>query len=632
MYGYVRVGASSTKLIVGDCNYNIDEIIRVTKEAYEKGVKILTFAELCITGYSCGDLVYQKALVNSCNNALLKFIEETKNMDMVSILGIPVHADNQIFNCVAVIHKGTIKGIITKTYLPGYNEFSEERWFSEASKLISTEIEFCGQTVPIGSDILFNCDNDIVFGVEICHDLWTPIPPSTYQALSGANIIFNLSASNEVMGKSSTRRQVVSEQSRRIIGAYVYCSAGMHESTTDTVFSGHNIISENGEILTEREPLSKESELVYTDIDVEKLMQTRRRINSFMEFNDKKVFRQIKVSLNTETQGKLCYEVSKNPFLPESADDVLKIQYTALAKRLLHTNIENTVIAVSGGLDSTMALLVMAKTYDFLNISRKNILGVTMPGFGTTGRTYQNALKLMDLLGISYKEIDIKPACIQHFKDIGHDINNHDVVFENVQARERTQIVMNIANGVNGLLVGTGNLSELALGFATYGGDHLSMYNVNVGLPKTLIRKMFEEFSEVDYFGKEISNILLDILNTPVSPELLPTGEFGELLQLTEKVVGPYELNDFFLYYMLKYGFSPKKIVYLAEHAFFEEYSKDEITKWLKLFYKRFFNSQFKRSCMPDGPKVIPISLSPRGDFKMPSDASYSIWIKELEL
>lgn len=644
MYGYIRVASAVPKLSVGNCIYNALEIIETINLANSKGVKAITFPELCITGYTCGDLFFQSTLLEAAETALQSILSSTKNLDMLIFLGMPIIADNQIFNCAVALHNGDIKAIVPKIFLPNSNEFSEKRWFASGSDIISTEIKLCGQTVPIGSDIIFEFNNikDLIIGVEICQDVWCTIPPSSYQALQGANIIFNLSASNELADKSNFRKSMIQEHSARLTMGYVYSSAGMYESTTDMVFGGHSIICENGKLLSEGETFLKESSFIYNDIDVNLLMLKRiNDISSFTEqlrLNNPRKFRKISVNLKNDQEFELKRVISKTPFIPikdyeyeNKLKNILQIQLVGLARRILHVKSQKAIIAVSGGLDSTLALICTVGAFKFLDKDLKDIVAITMPGFGTTERTYNNAIQLIKSLGVTLRDINIKDACIQHFKDIGQDVNKHDITFENVQARERTQILMDIANMENGIVVGTGGLSELALGFSTYNGDHMSMYNVNCGIPKTLIREVLNYILLSEEYSQPIKFVISDILNTPVSPELLPPNKNGEINQKTEEVVGSYVINDFFLYHVLHNKFNPKKIIFMAQNAFKGDYSKEELIERLKLFYKRFFTQQFKRSCMPDGPKIIEVSLSPRGDFKMPSDASYNLWLNELD-
>jgi len=644
MHGYIRVASAVPKLSVGDCTYNAREIVKVIDMCNKKGVKAMVFPELCLTGYTCGDLFFQSTLLQESESALDIILNNTKHIDILIFLGMPIIASNQIFNCAVAIYKGCIKGVVPKIFLPNSGEFMEKRWFASGSDLILSEIYLCNQWVPIGIDIIFEFPKipQLKIGVEICQDIWAAIPPSTYQALHGANVIFNLSASNEVAEKEEIRRDMILSHSARLTLAYIYSSSGMYESTTDLVFGGHTIICENGYILSEGEKFLKETSFIYNDIDVNLLVNHRiKDKSSFTEqlrINNQRSFRNIPIQINNESDYMLNRSINQTPFLPLKDNtyelkcrNILQIQYVGLARRILHIDCDKCVIAVSGGLDSTLALLCTVEAFKFLDKDIKNIVAITMPGFGTTNRTFTNAKKLIEGLGTTYKEISIKEACIQHFKDIGYDISKQDVTYENAQARERTQILMDIANMENGIVVGTGGLSELALGFSTYNGDHMSMYNVNCGLPKTLIKELLDFISKNKDYKEEVQNVIKDILKTPVSPELLPGSESGEIKQKTEDVVGPYELNDFYLYHMINNSYSPKKIIFLAQNAFKEKYTKEELVNRLKIFYKRFFTQQFKRSCMPDGPKIVDISLSPRGSFKMPSDSSYKIWIKELE-
>ncbi len=643
MFDIVRVAAAVPSIAVADCKKNKYEILSIIKEAEKNNVSILNFPELCICGYTCADLFFQSSLIKACEDTLSEILEETKNIDMLITLGIPVSSDNQIFNCAAVIHKGKILGVSVKTYLPNYSEFYEKRWFAPADNITSDEITLCGQTVPWGNNILFKNEllPSLVVGTEICEDLWSPIPPSSYMTMAGATVILNLSASNELATKNEYRLKIISAQSASTISAYVYSSAGMGESTQDVVFSGHCVICENGSLLNQSERFKKESHIIYSDIDIEQLVNDRRKNTTFMAHNrvfGLPAFRVVSFDMEEKKSSSLLRYIRKKPFVPrndemlnERCSDIFNIQVSGLAKRVMHTNSKALVIGISGGLDSTLALLVAVKTCDYLGIDRSSVLGVTMPGFGTTDRTYNNALNLMKSLGITLKEISIKEAATLHFKDIEHDINIHDVTYENTQARERTQILMDIANKYNGMVIGTGDLSELALGWATYNGDHMSMYGVNGGVPKTLVRvlvKWVAENADLDQMSKDI---LFDVLDTPVSPELLPPDEKGNINQKTEDIVGPYELHDFFLYYVVRFGFSPAKIMYYAENAFEGVYDRETILKWLKNFYRRFFAQQFKRSCLPDGPKVGTINLSPRGDWRMPSDAVNKVWMDEVE-
>ena len=643
MYGFFRVGAAVPELKVADCGFNTKEILNVIEQAKKKNIRALVFPELCISSYTCGDLFLQKTLIDACEKSVFDIAKHTSDTDMYIILGLPVEMDCRTFNCAAVLYKGKILALIPKTYIPNYGEFYEKRWFASANEAVSKEIIFCGQTVPVGAKILFRDKNkpEFTFGVELCEDLWCPVPPSSYHALNGASVIFNLSASNELAAKNEYRRKLVSQQSASAICGYVYASAGMGESTQDIVFSGHALICENGSVLCENKRFFYNSQFICTDIDVEKIYNDRKKNTSFTDLIKPEInteYRYIDIDITQWNEETLERSIKRMPFVPdndsmllERCEDIFNIQVAGLVKRILHTGTNSLVIGISGGLDSTLALLVAVKACDYLGIERKTVLGVTMPGFGTTDRTYNNAINLMKSLGISTKEISIKESAILHFKEIEHDLNKHDITYENTQARERTQILMDLANKNNGLVVGTGDLSELALGWATYNGDHMSMYGVNAGVPKTLVRVLVKYVAQNSQLDENSKNILFDVLDTPVSPELLPPDENGEINQKTEDIVGPYELHDFFLYYVVRFGFSPKKIEFLAQKAFDGIYDKETILKWLKNFYRRFFSQQFKRSCLPDGPKVGTINLSPRGDWRMPSDAVNTVWMDELE-
>lgn len=644
MYGYVKVGAAVPKLKLADCVYNKEQILEIIKEAAAKGVRVLSFPELCLTGYTCADLFLQRPLLEAAEKAVAEIAEAVKEIDMFILLGTPVALDSQAFNCAAALYKGEILGLVPKTHLPNYSEFAEERWFSSADDLLVERITYAGQDVPIGADLLFAAAGipDLKIGVEICEDLWVPIPPSSYQALYGATLLLNLSASNDLSGKADYRKHLVTAHSSRCMAAYVYVSAGIGESTQDAVFGGHSMICENGELFSETERFSRENQLIYADIDLEILTGERRKHTTFLSHLQKaemhRFYRLVTFDMTADdTLENWSRPLTATPFHPNAENedayckDIFSIQTVGLARRMEHTHSDSLVIGISGGLDSTLALLVCVKACDYLGIDRSKVLGVTMPGFGTTDRTYQNALTLMKSLGITMKEIPIRDAVTQHFKDIDHDINLHNVTYENAQARERTQILMDLANKYNGLVVGTGDLSELALGWATYNGDHMSMYGVNGGIPKTLIRVLVKWVATNGEVDADASAALLDVLDTPVSPELLPPDKDGKINQKTEDLVGPYELHDFFLYYILHYGYHPAKILFLAEKAFNGEYDRETLLKWLKNFYRRFFIQQFKRSCLPDGPKVGDISLSPRGDWRMPTDAVSRIWMDEVE-
>lgn len=638
-YGFVKVAAAVPRVKIADCKYNAGQLESLIAIADGKGVQIITFPEMCITAYTCGDLFGQQLLLEEAEMGLMQILNNTRQLDIISILGMPIAVNSTVINAAVVIQKGKILGIVPKTYLPNYKEFYEQRWFTSALQVAEDNVRLCGQIVPMGTNLLFET-SDTTFGIEICEDLWSTIPPSSTLALQGAEILFNLSADNEGIGKHSYLRSLISQQSARCIAGYVFSSCGFGESTTDVVFAGNGLIYENGSELAHNKRFSLEEQLVISEIDVERL-RAERRINTTFAASKgtvpsgKKPLRITTEFVNSKELN-LTRTFDMHPFVPqgetlnERCEEVFSIQVAGLAQRLVHTGAKTAVIGISGGLDSTLALLVCVRTFDKLELPRKNIIGVTMPGFGTTDRTYHNALSLMKSLGITIREISIKEACIQHFKDINHNINIHDVTYENSQARERTQILMDIANQTWGMVIGTGDLSELALGWATYNGDHMSMYGVNGSVPKTLVKYLVKWVAEND-IDEESRITLLDIVETPISPELIPADENGEIQQKTEDLVGPYELHDFFLYYFMRFGFRPSKIYYLANIAFKDIYDEETIKKWLSTFFRRFFNQQFKRSCLPDGPKVGSISISPRGDWRMPSDASSATWLKEIE-
>lgn len=602
-----------------------------------KGVQILTFPEMCITGYTCGDLFAQQLLLEQAEMALIQILNSTRQLDIISILGMPVVVSSTVINAAVVIQKGKILGVVPKTYLPNYKEFYEQRWFTSALQVSENSVRLCGQIVPMGNNLLFETA-ETTFGIEICEDLWATVPPSSSLALQGAEIIFNLSADDEGIGKHNYLCSLISQQSARCISGYVFSSSGFGESTTDVVFAGNGLIYENGYLLARSERFCLEEQLIINEIDVE-CIRAERRVNTTFAANKANCPGKEAVRISTEFVNSKDLNLTRtfnlHPFVPQGSElnsrceEIFSIQIAGLAQRLLHTGAKTAVIGISGGLDSTLALLVCVKTFDKLGLSRKDILGITMPGFGTTDRTYHNAIDLMNSLGVSIREISIREACIQHFKDIGHDLNIHDVTYENSQARERTQILMDIANQTWGMVIGTGDLSELALGWATYNGDHMSMYGVNAGIPKTLVKHLVQWVAE-NGMDEASKATLLDIVDTPISPELIPADENGEIKQKTEDLVGPYELHDFFLYYFLRFGFRPSKIYFLAQTAFSGVYDDETIKKWLQTFFRRFFNQQFKRSCLPDGPKVGSISISPRGDWRMPSDASSAAWLKEI--
>lgn len=640
-YGFIRVASVVPHVNVADCGFNSKNIIEEMLVAGGKGAKIIVFPEMSVTSYTCGDLFFQDELLASAEKALAEIVAASASLQSIVFVGMPVKGVNALYNCAVAICQGHILGVIPKTYLPNYKEFYEKRWFVSLSQAAENEIEICGEKVPLGNDLLFKSGN-VVIAAEICEDLWTVVPPSSYAVLAGANVVVNLSASNEVIGKHRYLCELIRQQSARCISAYVYSSAGYGESSTDLVFAGNALIAENGTFLARNIRFSDKPAVIVADVDIEKIMNDRRITTSFadcMARNQKK-FRIIDFDFGERKfDGKLLRKLHRYPFVPadgkilsDRCEEIINIQVAGLARRLDAIGCRNVVIGVSGGLDSTLALLLAAKTFDRLHLPRTGIIGITMPGFGTTGRTYANALALMKALGIEIKEISIKSAVEGHFYDIGHDASVQNVVYENSQARERTQVLMDYSNKVNGIVVGTGDLSELALGWATYNGDHMSMYGVNVGIPKTLVKYLVKWFADFYFSGNDdIVPALHDIIDTPISPELIPANENGEIKQKTEDLVGPYELHDFFLYNMLRNGFSPHKVYMLACLTFDGDYDSDTIKHWLRVFVRRFFSQQFKRSCLPDGPKVGSISLSPRGDWRMPSDASAAIWMKECD-
>ena len=637
-YGFVKVAAAGPRVKVADCKFNSERLEGLITIAEGKGVQILTFPEMCITGYTCGDLFAQQLLLEQAEMALIQILNSTRQLDIISILGMPVVVNSTVINAAVVIQKGKILGVVPKTYLPNYKEFYEQRWFTSALQVSENSVRLCGQIVPMGNNLLFETA-ETTFGIEICEDLWATVPPSSSLALQGAEIIFNLSADDEGIGKHNYLCSLISQQSARCISGYVFSSSGFGESTTDVVFAGNGLIYENGYLLARSERFCLEEQLIINEIDVE-CIRAERRVNTTFAANKANCPGKEAVRISTEFVNSKDLNLTRtfnlHPFVPQGSElnsrceEIFSIQIAGLAQRLLHTGAKTAVIGISGGLDSTLALLVCVKTFDKLGLSRKDILGITMPGFGTTDRTYHNAIDLMNSLGVSIREISIREACIQHFKDIGHDLNIHDVTYENSQARERTQILMDIANQTWGMVIGTGDLSELALGWATYNGDHMSMYGVNAGIPKTLVKHLVQWVAE-NGMDEASKATLLDIVDTPISPELIPADENGEIKQKTEDLVGPYELHDFFLYYFLRFGFRPSKIYFLAQTAFSGVYDDETIKKWLQTFFRRFFNQQFKRSCMPDGPKAVCVTLSPRGDWRMPSDASYALWMQQLE-
>lgn len=627
--GFIKVCACTPKITVADPVKNAEAVISLFEEASEQGAKVIVFPELCLTGYTCQDLFYQNHLLQSARRELIRIAERTSGSDALVFVGLPLEYQQKLFNVAAVLQNGKILAFIPKRFLPNYDEFYEVRHFTPGKEEI-VEIFFDQETIPFGGNILFSVLDmeGMVVGCEICEDLWVPNPPSTNHALHGATLLVNLSASNETVGKDSYRKMLVSSTSARLVSGYIYASAGEGESTQDLVFGGHNLICENGIVLAESERFAPG--IVYGDFDLGRIRHERRKMNTFFNEESKK-YHTIFIEMDVE-ETKLSRYFSMTPFVPSSklerdkrCEDILSIQAGGLQKRLEHTKAQKVVIGLSGGLDSTLALLVIVRAFQKLSLPMENILTITMPCFGTTDRTYDNACKLASILGTTLKEIDIRQAVLLHFEQIGQNPETLDVTYENCQARERTQILMDVANKENGLVIGTGDMSELALGFATYNGDHMSMYGVNAGVPKTLVRHLVGYYADVCDVA-ELKIVLLDVLDTPVSPELLPPIE-GEISQKTEDLVGPYELHDFFLYYMLRMGYEPEKVLKVALLAFKDVYSKEVIEKWMQMFYRRFFAQQFKRSCLPDGPKVGTVALSPRGDLRMPSDASASIFL-----
>ncbi len=632
-YGFVKVAAAVPTVKVADVDYNVQQIESLLAQAEGKGVEVMVTPELCLTGYSCQDLFREQLLLDKAEEGIIQLLDFTRKLDTILIVGAPIVINGLLYNSAVVIQRGQVLGVVPKTYLPNYGEFYEKRWFASAQDLNPTDIYLAGSSVHVSAEpVLFTTVDGVKFGVEICEDVWAPIPPSNNLALAGADIIMNLSASDELIGKHRYLRSLLAQQSARTISGYVYAGSGFGESTQDVVYGGNAMIFENGKLLVEGERFSLQPQIQIGQIDVEKLRTERRQNTTFINAQRGATAVQVATKPVVPKSFELIRTIDPHPFIPQEEDmqstceEVLSIQVGGLCKRLYHINAQKAVVGISGGLDSTLALLVTVKAFDKLGLDRKGIIGITMPGFGTTDRTYNNAMKLMQTLGVTIREISIAKAVTQHFEDIGHDINVRDVTYENSQARERTQILMDVANQVNGLVVGTGDLSELALGWATYNGDHMSMYGVNAGVPKTLIRYL------VSYVAGEMAtDTLLDIIDTPISPELIPADEHGRIKQKTEDLVGPYELHDFFIYYFLRYGFGPKKIFVMAQKAFKNTYDDETIKKWLTTFCRRFFTQQFKRSCLPDGPKVGSVSLSPRGDWRMPSDASYTLWVKECE-
>lgn len=637
-YGFVKVAAAVPLVQVADCFYNIEKIEGLMRQASEKGVQIIAFPELSVTGYTCLDLFAQQTLLDGAEAALLQLVSNTADLDILTIVGVPLRTENRLINAAVVFQKGAIRGVVPKTYLPNYKEFQEQRWFTSATELRESTISIGEEEYPMGSHLLFRSGR-LTAGIEICEDLWVPVPPSSLLAMEGANIIFNLSASNELIGKHAYLRSLICQQSARCMAGYVYASSGFGESSTDLVFAGNGIIAENGNLLAESPRFTMEEQLVISEIDIETLQNDRQVNTSFMYGTSglpKEKAQVVDFQVRIPDGFSLTRPVDPHPFTPsgealkERCEEIFHIQVAGLAKRLVHAHAQTAVVGISGGLDSTLALLVTVMTFDALKMPRGQIIGITMPGFGTTDRTYTNACDLIRSLGVTLKEIPIKEACLQHFRDIDHDPSVHDVTYENSQARERTQLLMDVANQKNGLVIGTGDLSELALGWATYNGDHMSMYGVNGSIPKTLVKYLVEWVA--NHKVDDASRLtLLDIVDTPISPELIPADENGNIKQKTEDLVGPYELHDFFLYHFLRFGSHPSKIYFLAQKAFAGIYDNATVKKWLYTFFRRFFQQQFKRSCLPDGPKVGSVSLSPRGDWRMPSDAVSRLWSEEIE-
>ena len=637
-HGFVKIASAVPSVRVADCTYNIEQIEAMVIQAEGKGAEIICFPELSLTSYTCQDLFQQQLLLDEAEMALVRLLNFTRTLDIISIIGMPIAFKGSLLNCAAVIQHGRILGIVPKTYLPNYKEFYEKRWFTSGKEVPEGQVLICGQQVPINTTTLFRTPS-CTFAVEICEDLWAPIPPSCIQTLQGAEIIFNLSADNDVVGKYAYLRNLIAQQSARCIAGYVFSGCGYGESTQDVVFQGKAFIYENGICLNEAERHSIKPQMIISEIDVEKI-RMERRINTTFATTAAHYLQHdchtVECEHVLQKDLDLTRTINPHPFVPQGRDlderceEIFSIQTQGLAKRIQHTHAQTVVLGISGGLDSTLALLVCVKAFDMLGLDRHGIVGITMPGFGTTDRTYTNAINLMKMLGITIREISIRESCIQHFSDLGHDMSKHDVTYENGQARERTQILMDAANQMNGFVVGTGDLSELALGWATYNGDHMSMYGVNASVPKTLVRHLVS-WVAVQLQDENTRMILEDIVDTPISPELIPADEEGNITQKTEDLVGPYELHDFFLYYIIRWGFAPAKVLRLAQQTLGEDYDRETLMKWLNNFYRRFFAQQFKRSCLPDGPKVGPLTLSPRGDWRMPSDAMSTLWMEELK-
>lgn len=632
-HGFIKVAAATPDIRVADVEYNKDRICSAIREACNEGAKIIVFPELCVTGYTCGDLFTQDILLKAAKGALLEIAEFTKDREALVFVGVPLSVGGKLYNVAAALNDGKVIGLTTKTFLPNYAEFYEMRQFTPGPDA-AEYIQFAGEQVPFGPQILF-CDTDmdeLIVSAEICEDVWSPVPPSIFAALNGATVIVNCSASDETIGKDTYRRELIAGQSARLIAGYVYANAGEGESTTDVVFGGHNIIAENGTVL--KQARRYHNEIIYSEFDLQRIISERRKNTTFQTAEGHSLIR-VPFYIKKEKTN-LTRKFPRKPFVPsdeqartERCEEILTIQAMGLKKRLAHTNAKTAVVGISGGLDSTLALLVTARAFDMLGRDKKDIIAVTMPCFGTTDRTYNNACEMSRKTGATLKEVPIADAVNIHFRDIGQDPDNHDVTYENSQARERTQVLMDIANRTGGMVIGTGDMSELALGWATYNGDHMSMYGVNASVPKTLVRHLVK-YAADETTDEELKRVLYDVLDTPVSPELLPPKD-GDIAQKTEDLVGPYELHDFFLYYMLRFGYEPAKIFRLAESTFDGVYDRTTILKWLKTFCRRFFSQQFKRSCLPDGPKIGTVALSPRGDWRMPSDACVAVWMKELD-
>ncbi|SEA23678.1 NH(3)-dependent NAD(+) synthetase [Desulfuromusa kysingii] len=638
-YGLLRVAVATPEMKVADVAFNLAEIVKVARQAQQQQCQIVLFPELCLTGYTCADLFFQQQLQHKVVESLSQLAQFSAREQITLVVGAPVSVSGRLFNCAAFISGGKICGLVPKSFLPNSGEFYEQRWFSSASERSVDSILINSEAVPFGPDLLFQADDfpAAMIGIEICEDAWSVVPPSSSQALAGATLLLNLSASPEILGKHAYRRTLVASQSARCLAAYAYSSAGPNESSTDLVFSGHSLIAENGQILTETERFQFDSQIAWADIDLDRLLGERQRNNTFAAGDPELSFRVQPFQIHPLAVIGLCRPIVRTPFVPPNdveraarCQEIFLLQTSGLMKRLRHTGSQKVVIGLSGGLDSTLALLVSVKAFDRLGLDRKGIIALTMPGFGTTERTRGNAEELAQQLAVTLKVVSIDQAVLQHFRDIEHDPNVHDITYENSQARERTQILMDVANQAGGLVIGTGDLSELALGWCTYNGDHMSMYAVNCGVPKTLVRYLVDWCSKEEFSGR-ISTILEDVCATPVSPELLPPDVDGNIDQLTEQVVGPYELHDFFLFQVVRMHFPPKKVLMLAAQAFADQYSRPELRKWLSQFYRRFFSQQFKRSCLPDGPKVGTVALSPRGDWRMPSDAAVTLWLEQLE-